>query len=77
LSELAELPADEAREFLSDLGMVDISQHFAPYITFSDSTYSPPVEGNATWTIVPATRRPRLRGDPQRFRGFIAAQTMR
>jgi len=81
-SELAELPADEAREFLSDLGVVDsgVSQLIrAVYHLLGLRTYltTGPKETRA-WTIRAGDKAPAAAGviHSDFERGFIAAQTI-
>jgi GTP-binding protein YchF len=81
-SELAELPADEAREFLSDLGVVDsgVSQLIrAVYHLLGLRTYltTGPKETRA-WTIRSGDKAPAAAGviHSDFERGFIAAQTI-
>jgi GTP-binding protein YchF len=81
-SELAELPADEAREFLSDLGVADsgVSQLIrAVYHLLGLRTYltTGPKETRA-WTIRAGDKAPAAAGviHSDFERGFIAAQTI-
>ncbi len=81
-SELAELPADEAREFLSDLGVADsgVSQLIrAVYHLLGLRTYltTGPKETRA-WTIRTGDKAPAAAGviHSDFERGFIAAQTI-
>lgn len=81
-SELAELPADEACEFLSDLGVVDsgVSQLIrAVYHLLGLRTYltTGPKETRA-WTIRAGDKAPAAAGviHSDFERGFIAAQTI-
>ena len=81
-SELAELPADEAREFLADLGVADsgVSQLIrAVYHLLGLRTYitTGPKETRA-WTIHAGDKAPAAAGviHSDFERGFIAAQTI-
>ena len=81
-SELAELPADEAREFLADLGVADsgVSQLIrAVYHLLGLRTYftTGPKETRA-WTIHAGDKAPAASGviHSDFERGFIAAQTI-